>query len=288
MNRPKGAVRCKWSFYPVIPAAVLTVVITLYAVINTLTEGLGVVPELSLYKPDGGRFVRLFTDRIFIKSLVYSFYIALISTVLCVIFGMLLGYLISRTKSPVINTVCRLPFILSYVAAGILIYTTFSDHGVLWHILDWFGIGRDGLSIVYSPSGAAVIILNCFKGIPFMAMSTTPAFYRALDRYPAIASNLGASPLQIAGRVVLPLVRHSALTTALVLFNYQMFSYEGFYYLGSSTPVSLGVLAYESTLTSDLRDRSQSMAISFVMIVISLITSCAYIRAMRKDRVTAR
>ena len=281
-----GAANNKRTFYSVIPAAVLIVGITIYAAINTLTEGLGIIPELSLYTPDVGRFVRLFEDKVFLKSLIYSFYVALISTVLCLIFGMYLGYLISRIKSPLVLIICRLPFILSYVAAGILIYTTFSDHGVLWHMLNWLGIGTKGLGIVYSPSGAAVIILNCFKGIPFMAMSTAPAFYRALDRFPAIAMNLGASHVQIARKVVLPLVRYSALTTALVLFNYQMFSYEGFYYLGSSTPVSLGVLAYESTLTSDLRYRSQSMAISFVMIGISLITSFAYIRAMRKGSVT--
>lgn len=286
MNSMGGVANNKRTFYSVIPAAVLIVGITIYAAINTLTEGLGIIPELSLYTPDVGRFVRLFEDKVFLKSLIYSFYVALISTVLCLIFGMYLGYLISRIKSPLVLIICRLPFILSYVAAGILIYTTFSDHGVLWHMLNWLGIGTKGLGIVYSPSGAAVIILNCFKGIPFMAMSTAPAFYRALDRFPAIAMNLGASHVQIARKVVLPLVRYSALTTALVLFNYQMFSYEGFYYLGSSTPVSLGVLAYESTLTSDLRYRSQSMAISFVMIGISLITSFAYIRAMRKGSVT--
>lgn len=273
------------SIWLVIPALVITAGITVYSILNTIIESLGYLPALKLYGTGFDNYRLLFADRYFAKSLAYSFYVASISVILCLILGLTLGYLICRINSPVIQTIYRMPFILSYVAAGVIIFTTLGDHGVLWHILDLAGIAPEGLDIVYNPSGAAVIILNCFKGVPFMAMSTAPAFYRATKHFPATAANLGASSFLTARKVVLPLVKHSALTSALVLFNYQLFSYEGFYYLGSSTPVSLGVLAYESNRSSDLRSRTLCMAISAVMIAISLITSYAYICTMKKNRV---
>lgn len=267
----------------ILPAFIIAAGITAYSIVNTFIESLGYLPGLNLYGISFDNYKALFADRYFAKSLAYSFYVASVSTILCLIMGLALGYLICRVTSPVIQTVYRMPFILSYVAAGVILFTTLGDHGVLWHILNLAGIAPGGLGIIYAPSGAAVIILNCFKGVPFMAMSTAPAFYRATKSFPATAANLGASAYLTAKKIVLPLVKYSALTTSLVLFNYQMFSYEGFYYLGSSTPVSLGVLAYESIRSSDLRQRTVCMAINAVMIGISLVTSYAYICTMKKN-----
>lgn len=285
MDRIKKFFRRRKAAWLVIPAAFLTIVITAFTVLNTFRESLGYLPELSLYALDFSNYAELFGNSVFLNSLWYSFYVAVSSTLLCLVLGLVLGSLICRIKSPTIHMLYRLPIVLSYVAAGLLIYTTLSDYGVLYHLLDWMGIQTNGLNILFHPSGSGVILLNCFKGIPFMAMSTAPVFYRALHQFPVTAMNLGASKFQIMLRIILPLVKRSALTSALVLFNYQMFSYEGFYYLGSSTPVSLGVLAYQSYLTSDLRNRAACMAINSIMIGISLVSSFLYVRAMRKDAV---
>lgn len=212
---------------------------------------------------------------------------AFVSTALCVLLGLVLAYLLCRTRSSVLQTLSRLPIVLSYIAAGLLLYTTLSDHGLLYHLLTLFGIETDGLNILFQPSGVGVIILNCFKGVPFFALSITPVLSRVLNRYSAAAMNLGASKRQIGLRIIFPMIRRSAFTSALVLFNYQMFAFESFYYLGSSTPVSLGVFAYQSYQTSDLRNRAVCMAINSIMIGISLVTSLMYVYAMRKDTVTS-
>lgn len=285
MDKVKGFFRKNQAVWMLLPAALPVAVITTFVIFNTVREGLGYLPELSLYTVDLSGYQKLFANQVFLSSLLYSFYVAAVSTLLCLVLGTLLAYLLCRTNSPVVHTLCRLPVILSYVAAGLLLYTTLSDHGLLYHLLTLVGIKTDGLDVLFRPSGEGVILLNCFKGVPFMAMSTVPVLSRALERYPATAMNLGASKDRIVWHIILPLVRRSAMTSALVLFNYQMFSYEGFYYLGSSTPVSLGVFAYQSYLKSDLRYRTESMAINAVMIAISLLTSILYVRAVRKDAV---
>lgn len=285
MNRIKEFFRRKKAVWLLLPAVFLVFAVTAFTVLNTVREGLGYLPELSLYALDFSNYADLFGNGVFLNSLWYSFYVALVSTMLCLVFGVLLGYLLCQIKSPLIHILYRLPIVLSYVAAGLLLYTTLGDYGVLYHLLALLGVKTDGLDILFHPAGGGVILLNCFKGIPFMAMSTAPVLRYALERFPATAMNLGASETQLIFRIILPIVKRSALTSALVLFNYQMFSYEGFYYLGASRPVSLGVLAYQSYLTSDLRNRAVCMAINSVMIGISLLTSLLYVRTIRKDTV---
>lgn len=268
-----------------LPAVFLITVISSFVILNTLREGLGYIPELSMYALDFSNYADLFGNRVFLDSLSYSFYVALISTVLCIIFGLMLAYLLCCTKSFVIHTFLHMPVMLSYVAAALLIYTTLSDHGLLYHILLLFGIKTKGLNILFGSSGAGVIILNCFKGAPFLALSTVPVLSRILNTYSAAAMNLGASRKQTVMRIIFPLLGRSIFSCALVLFNYQLFSYESFYYLGASTPVSLGVLAYRCYQTSDLRNRAVCMAVNSVMIGIALVTSFLYVYMMRKDSV---
>ncbi|MGM9652222.1 MAG: hypothetical protein ACI3XP_01125 [Eubacteriales bacterium] len=269
-----------------LPALFLVAVISAFVILNTFREGLGYLPELSMYALDLSNYADLFENSVFLHSLAYSFYVAFVSTALCFSLGLLLAYLLCRVKSSALQVLFQLPIVLSYIAAGLLLYTTLSDHGLLYHLLTLLRIETDGLNILFRPSGVGVIVLNCFKGVPFLAMSMIPVLSRVLDRYSAAAMNLGASGRQIGLRIIFPLIRRSAFTSALVLFNYQMFAFESYYYLGSSTPVSLGVFAYQSYQTSDLRNRAVCMAINAVMIGIALITSLLYVWAMRKDTVT--
>ncbi|MDY3285749.1 MAG: hypothetical protein SOX31_04145 [Eubacteriales bacterium] len=268
-----------------LPALFPVTVISAFVILNTFREGLGFLPELSMYALDLSNYAALFGNRVFLRSLAYSFYVAFVSTTICFLLGLALAYLLCRTKSAAALVLSRLPVVLSYIAAGLLLYTTLSDHGLLYHLLRLLRIETDGLPILFRPSGMGVMILNCFKGVPFFAMSMVPVLAKVLKRYSTAAMNLGASGRQIGLRIIFPLIRRSAFTSALVLFNYQMFAYESFYYLGASTPVSLGVFAYQSYQTSDLRDRAVCMAINAVMIGIALITSLLYMGAMRKDTV---
>ena len=285
MNRVKNLFGKGQAIFLLLPAAFLVTVISAFVVLNTFREGLGYLPELSMYALDFSNYTDLFGNSVFLRSLAYSFYVAFVSTALCLMFGLMLAYLLCRSKSSVLQAISRLPIVLSYIAAGLLLYTTLSDHGLLYHLLALCGIETGGLNILFRPSGIGVILLNCFKGVPFLAMSIIPVLSRVLDFYSAAAMNLGASKGQVGLRIIFPLIRRSAFTSALVLFNYQMFAYESFYYLGSSVPVSLGVFAYRSYQTSDLRNRAVCMAVNSIMIGISLVTSLIYVYVMRKDTV---
>ncbi len=264
------------------PSIIIVVFITIYVIINTLKESLGIIPELFLNKLTFNYYIELINNHIFFKSLIYSFYIALVSTILSTIAGTYLGYAISKSKGIFFNIIYRFPILLSYIAAASLIYSTYSDKGFLYHIFLILGIKID-FNIIYNASGIAVILLNMFKGIPFIAFSVCPIFMKTEASYKETAKNLGCSNIMYIIKVLLPMSKQSIITSFLIIFNYNLFTYEGFYFLGPSNPVSIGILAYQTYINPDMTSRALGMSINMVMIILSLILCTLYYNIIKNN-----
>ncbi len=265
------------------PAVLTAAGISLFVIVNTFSEGLGLIPELSMYHVDTAFFKGLFKNRVFIDGLLMSVRVAFLSTLLSSVIGVLLAWTVCRSGSKILNFGSRLPLILSYVVAGILVYNLVSDHGLIWHLLKWAGADANGLNILYTKSEAGVIILYCLKGAPFVAISVLPVLAKVLDRFEATAANLGAARIRTHMLVVLPLIGHSVAVAALIVFDYQLFNYESYHYLGASTPVAPGVYAFNFGRLSDLRMRAAGMAVNSVMILIALLSLLLYVAAAAKE-----
>ncbi len=267
----------------VMPSLLIVLSITAYVISNTLKESLGLIPELFLNEMTIKYYVDLFTDKTFVSSLLYSIFVAVISASLSTVFGTYLGYFISRSKSSFTNISYRFPIFLSYVAAAALIYNTYSDKGLLYHILQFVGFEINNMNIIYNSNGLAVILLNMFKGIPFIAFSVYPILLRTEVAYRETAKNLGCTSFMDIIKILLPLCKRAILSSALVIFNYNLFTYEGFYFLGPSNPPSIGVLAYNTYLSPDMTYRAYGMAINMIMIVISLVLCFVYYRLLKSE-----
>lgn len=267
----------------VMPPLLIVLSITSYVIINTLKESLGVIPELFLNEITIKYYTILFTDKIFVSSLLYSIFIAIISASLATLFGTYLGYAVSKSKGSFTNISYRFPIFLSYVAAAALIYNTYSDKGLLYHIFQFVGFEIDSLNIIYNSNGLAVILLNMFKGIPFVAFSVYPILLKTDATYKETARNLGCTNIMYVMKILLPLCKRAILSSALVIFNYNLFAYEGFYFLGPSNPPSIGVLAYNTYLNPDMTYRAYGMAINMIMIVISLMLCYLYYRLLKSE-----
>lgn len=267
----------------ILPSLSVIITITMFVIINTFMESLGYIPELSFNNFTFKYYGELFTDHIFLNSLYYSFKISLISAVIATILGSYLGYYISKSNNKFLNILYRLPILLSYVAAAALIYTTYSDKGLLFHIISLLGFTEADINVIFNSSGIAVIFLNIFKGMPFIAFSVAPIFMKADKNYRFVAQNLGCTRFQYVIKILLPLAKRAIFTSFLVIFNFNMFTYEGFYYLGPSNPISIGVYAYKTYLNADLSNRIYGMAINMIMILISLILCVLYYKMIKED-----
>ena len=267
-----------------IPSFLIVFSITAYVLANTLKESLGIIPELSLNEITLKHYVNLISDRIFLEGFLFSIMVALISTTISIVAGTYLSYIFSRRKRGLAAFMYRYPILLSYIAAAVLIYNTFSDRGLIYHIALILEMDIGPLDIIYNSKGISVIILNIFKGIPFVAFLLYPIFIKTDSEYRETAKNLGCTDAMYVYKILLPLCRHSILTSFLVIFNYNLFSYEGYYFLGPSKPISIGILAYNSYINSDLLYRASSMAINFVMMTVSIILCIVFYKSLKQTK----
>ncbi|WMJ76861.1 MULTISPECIES: ABC transporter permease [unclassified Sedimentibacter] len=267
----------------VMPSFLIVFSITAYVLINTLKESLGLIPELFLNELTFKYYANLFTDKIFVSSFLYSIFVALTSALLSAVFGTYLGYVVAKSKNSFVNVSYRFPIFLSYVAAAVLIYNTYSDKGLLFHMFQFLGFEIKNLNIIYNSKGLAVILLNVFKGVPFIALSVYPILLKTDDAYKEAARNLGCTNIMYVRKILLPLCKRAILSSALVVFNYNLFAYEGFYFLGPSNPPSMGVLVYNNYINPDMTYRAYGMTMNMVMIAISLLLCVLYYRLLKSE-----
>jgi len=266
------------------PSFLIVFSITAYVLINTLKESLGLIPELFLNEITFKYYDDLFSNKVFLNSLLYSLFVALVSTVLSTVAGTYLGYVVSKTKGVFTNAMYKFPILLSYITAAALIYNTYSDNGLLHHMFIILGLNLSDLNIIYNANGIAVIILNMFKGIPFIAFSLYPIFLKTDKDYRETAKNLGCTNITYVYKILLPICMHSIMTSFLVVFNYNLFTYEGFYFLGPSNPISIGVLSYNAYINPDMSNRPLVMAINMVMIAVSMLLCIIFYKSIKNGR----
>jgi len=268
----------------IIPSFLIVFSITAYVFANAFIESLGIIPELFLNEITFKHYLKLIGDRIFLEGFLFSVMIALLSSTMSIAAGTYLSYAFSRNKRGLTTFMYRYPIILSYIAAAALIYNTYSSRGLIYHIFLVLGLNVSPLDIIYNSKGIAVIILNIFKGIPFVAFSLYPIFLKTDSQYRETARNLGCTDMMYVYKVLLPLCRHSILTSFLIIFNYNLFYYEGYYFLGPSTPVSICVLAYNTYINPDLSFRALSMAVNFVMMTVSVILCVIFYKSLKQTK----
>ena len=143
-----------------------------------------------------------------LQALQLSIYTTSISTLLTVLFGLPVAYVLARMQFPghnLLETLVTLPTVFPPVVAGVALLLTFGRFGLIGRYLTPLG-----LSIPFTTP--AVILAQMFVSSPFF-INTAKAGLEQLDgRYEQAAYTLRASPFYAFRRVVMPLIRPALLT----------------------------------------------------------------------------
>jgi molybdate transport system permease protein len=130
-----------------------------------------------------------------------------LSTVLAVLFGLPVAYVLARNHFPghkVLETLVTLPTVLPPVVAGVALLLAFGRMGLIGHYL-----GLWGISIPFTT--VAVVMAQVFVAAPFFVNSARAGFEQLDSRYELAAYTLRASSFYAFRRVVLPLIRPALL-----------------------------------------------------------------------------
>ena len=230
------------------------ILIFVYAFTNSSGElTLGNFSDIGAYMP------------IFIRS----FWLAFVSTAICIIIGYPIALILSREGirlQRLMIMLIMLPMWMNFLLRTYAWMSILENTGLLNRLLA--SIGLPALNIINTP--AAVVIGMVYNFLPFMILPIYSVIVK-IDRsiYEA-AQDLGASPLSVFRRIVIPLSLPGVLSGVLMVFVPAISTFVISQLLGGGMVVMLGDLIEMQFLGSAYNPHLGS-AIALVMMFIVIL-----------------
>jgi molybdate transport system permease protein len=154
--------------------------------------------------------------------------------------GIALGWLLARQSWPgktLVETLVVLPLVMPPVATGLILLELLGRHGLLGE-----GLSHLGIEVVFT--WKAVLLAMAVMSFPFMVRSARAAFESVNTRLEQVATTLGASPLQVAGTITLPLAGRGIASGSVLCFARALGEF------GATILVAGNIPGYTTTLST--------------------------------------
>ena len=225
--------------------------------------------DVTTFKFTLSNFTRFFSDSVYTDVLYRSLYVALITTLICLLIGYPAAYIIAMAKpkhKAALVLLITFPtwinmLVRTYAWLGIL-----QDNGIINSFLGLFGI--EPIQMIYT--NFAVILGMVYNFVPFMILQ----IYSALDKmdksYLEAASDLGANRVQSFLRVTFPMSLPGVISGITLVFLPAVSSFFIPKLLGGGQFVLIGNVIETQFLTAG--DWGFGSAISLIMAIIIMIS----------------
>jgi putative spermidine/putrescine transport system permease protein len=228
-------------------------------------------------------YVKFFADPYYTGVLWTTLRVAAICTIVCLIMGLPLAYVLARTQTRFKNVLVMLVVLPLFVgnavrAAGWM--TLFGSKGFLNVTLMRLGIVAEPLEIMFTES--AVVFGIIAVNLPYMVL-TLQSVIEGIDRnVEEAAFSLGAPPMAMFRRVLLPLALPGILAGTILTFILGMNAYATPVLLGGPKFRMMGPLIYGQF---QLNNWPFGAAVAFVLMTTTLVlTATANILVQRRFR----
>lgn len=214
-------------------------------------------------------FLRFFKDTVFIDVLITSLRIALITTVICVLLGYPMAYLISKmdaNKSALFVLLITAPtwinmLVRTYAWIGIL-----SDNGLINMLLGFFGI--PAVKLIHTEG--AVILGMVYNFIPFMILQIHSSLAKMDKSLVEASYDLGANPVLTFFKITFPLSLPGVISGITLVFLPAVSSFFIPKLLGGGGQMLVGNLIENYFVTTG--DWNFGSAISMIMAIVIMIS----------------
>lgn len=206
------------------------------------------------------------SDRV-IASILLSFKMAGIATLINLLFGFLLAWVLERYDfwgKKLINALIDLPFALPTAVAGIALATLYAPNGLFGQALQQIGV-----QIAYRPAGITMALI--FVSLPFVVRAIQPVLANFDASYEEAASILGASKWTILRRVIIPSLLPAIVGGAGMGFARSLGEYGSVIFIAGNIPLVSEIAPLIIMSKLDLYDIQGAAAIAVVMLSISFI-----------------
>ena len=247
----------------------------------SIMQSIGYYPGIGLYDITLDYYREVFQSGGFFSGLLFSLRISVISSLIAAVIGVGLAYLLVMQQKEwrAVQALLKLPIIVPHLVAAFLIFTLFSQSGMIARLGVLLGIieeSRQFPSMIFDSRGIGVILAYVWKGSPFIFLIVYQVLRSIESDMVEAARNLGAKGGDLFFRIFLPLSLPSVFSTFIILFAFSFGSYEIPFLLGPTAPRALPVLAYVEYINPDWTNRPYAMAINMVLAGISVLLVWLY------------
>ncbi len=272
VGAPRG-----WSVASLVAPATLFVAIGLLIPIailfryslNAFVPGKFMVEAVTL-----DNYIRFFTDPFYLNVLWRTVRVAFATTLICLVLGFPLAYVLARMQSRWKNLMVMLVVLPLFVgnavrAAGWMV--AFGSKGFINAGLMGAGVISEPIQLMYTEM--AVIIGIAAVNLPFMVL-TLSSVIEGIDRaVEEAAFSLGAGPWAMFRRILAPLAMPGILAGTILTFILAMNAYATPVLLGGPKFQTMGPLVYNQFAQQN--NWPFGGAISFVLMAATLILTAA-------------
>lgn len=167
-------------------------------------------------------YVETFTHSDTLPSILNSLKYSICSTLLAMLVGIVVSYLLTRKRIPfqnLLDAVAMLPLALPGVAIAFGYLGSFADTTLLLRHLP------DGIVSVLDPRQNPtflLIISYSVRRLPYMLRSIYAGLQQTSVSYEEASQNMGATPMRTLYKITLPLVIANILAGAILVFSFSM------------------------------------------------------------------
>jgi molybdate transport system permease protein len=175
-------------------------------------------------------------------TLLLTFKVASLATVLMLLFGTPLAWWLARTQSKwrgIINTFVALPLVLPPTVLGFYLLVLLGKNGLIGELTTWLGMGT--LPFTF----AGLVVASVLYSLPFVVQPLQTAFLSIGQQPLEAAATLRASPIDTFFSVVLPLSKSGFLTATILGFAHTVGEFGVVLMVGGNIPDKTRVVSVQ-------------------------------------------
>ena len=200
-------------------------------------------------------------------SLKLTFVAAIIIVFINMITGTATAWVLVRYTFPcktIMDALIDLPFAIPTVVTGIMLVTLYGPKSLIGAFL-----GKYGIEIIFDKPG--IILALLFVTFPFVVRSVQPVLLEMEPDMEEAAMTLGASPLTIFFRIVLPSLTPSILTGAALSFSRALGEFGSIVIVAGNIPLITQVASVYIYGELESYNIQGALGLSVVLLIISFL-----------------
>ncbi|WP_212999479.1 molybdate ABC transporter permease subunit [Winogradskya consettensis] len=202
-----------------------------------------------------------------LAALRLSLLTATLATIVCLILGVPLAWLLARTTFPgrrFVRALVTVPLVLPPVVGGVALLLVFGRRGLVGEWLDT----TFGFTLPFTTTG--VVVAEAFVAMPFLVISVEGALRGADSRFEEAAATLGASRWTAFRRVTLPLIAPGVAAGAVLCWARALGEFGATITFAGNFPGRTQTMPLAVYLALE-QDLDAAIVLSLVLLVVSVV-----------------